>query len=400
MEPPICKNIRSRRIPDQRCPNPATHGDFCGIHFKFPRPFLTAGEAALVPVVNEVIPPPPPYLNCVPKAIAIQKWWRLHGALRIRRRQGPGRYIREIATNSTDFYSMEEISSLASEYLFSFYDTVDKHVYAFDIRSFSSLLEKSTDIQNPYTRAPIQESVLNKATKFIRWCRKKGVSTRWAPIEAATPDQRFHIKVTDLFQKIDELNYYTNPDWFISLSVDKLRCFYVELFDIWYHRAELSLGHRNTIIPPPARPFRYPVREIVTTRSLEFLRKTNMDIIRMFITAAEDKPDRILGAMYVVTALTLVSRPCAEMYPWLFESATPGIYARYRIMTDEDNLNAEAINVINYINTILNHTVPVLALPAPVLVSVPPLAPAEHADAIVQAVVNSVLNPESDTEMN
>ena len=366
MEPPICKNIRSRRIPDQRCPNPATHGDYCGIHFKFPRPFKTAIEQALVVATNEIIPPSTPNMNFVPKAIEIQKWWRLYGRLRIRSRQGPARYTRNVATNTTDFYSMEDISGVEGIYLFSFFDASDKHVYAFDIRSFSSLLEKSQEVQNPYTRQVIPTTILEKAAKFVRWCRRKGISTRWAPIEAATPEQRFHVKVTDLFQKIDELNYYTNPDWFINLTVDKLRCFYVELFDIWYHRAELSVGRRNVIIPPPARPFRYPVREIVTMRSLEFLRKTNMDIIRMFISAAEDKSDRILGAMYVVTALTLVSRPCAEMYPWLFESATPGIYERYRTMTDEDNLDAHAVNAINYLNAILNmNHIPPLALPPP-----------------------------------
>jgi hypothetical protein len=267
---------------------------------------------------------------------------------------------------------MDDITSISGEYLFSYFDETDKQVYAFDVRSFSSLMEKSNEaILNPYTRQPFSGAVLAKANAFIRWCRKKGIDTRWAPIEAGTPDQRFHIKVTDLFQKIDELNYYTNPDWFVKLTVDKLRHFYVELYDIWHHRAELTNAMRDTIIPPPARPFRYGIRDVVAMRDIERLRKLSMDTIRMFVCAAEDKTDRILGAMYIVTALTLVSRPCAEMYPWLFESATPGIYHRYRVLTEEANLPPTTLNLLAQLDAILQGnfimTPSPLALPATTL---------------------------------
>jgi hypothetical protein len=216
-------------------------------------------------------------------------------------------------------------------------------------------LEKNEAPENPYTRAPFSKENLEKAKHFIRWSRLKGVDTRWAPIIPESPDQRFKLKVTDLFQKIDELNYYTNPDWFVKLSVDNLRCFYVELFDIWFHRAELSPEMKKIIIPPPAHPFKYPVREIVAVKSLDSLRKINLDIIRMFISAAVDKSDRTLGAMYVVTALTLVNKECKETYPWLYESATPGIYSRYRIFNaDGDEHALNAINAIFGNNLMLN----------------------------------------------
>ena len=45
-----------------------------------------------------------------------------------------------------------------------------------------------------------------------------------------------------------------------------------------------------------------------------------MNVIRMFITSAVDKNDRILGAMYVVSALTLVNEQARNAYPWLYES--------------------------------------------------------------------------------
>ena len=372
MEPPVCKNIRSRRHPDQRCPNPATNGEFCGIHFKHPRPFQTKTQLALAQT-NEICVSVP--LQPEKHVRLIQKWWRWKGRLSIMKRQGPARWYREISTNTSDFFSMEDIVGISGEYLFSFADT-DKIVYSFDIRSFASLMEKNTEgpLLNPYNRQPISDTVKTKATIFIRWCRKKGIDTRWAPILPATPDQRFQMKVTDIFQKIDELNYYTNPSWFINLTVDNLRCFYIELYDIWSHRAELSTEMRNTIIPSPARPFRYSVREVIVQRSLDNLRKINLDMIRMFISAAVERSDRILGAMYVITALTLVSKECAETYPWLHESAVPGIYARYRYLTGEPPLPLITGNTIDFINAILNGNFPLLPT-APPLLLLPPAAP-------------------------
>jgi hypothetical protein len=347
MEPPFCKNIRSRRHPDQKCKNPAIHGEYCGLHYKYPNPFKSKAKISMdeTPINSIVIP-----LNSTISVEKIQKWWRLYGRLKIFSRQGPAKWNREISVNTTDFYSMEDISTLSNKYVFSFVEH-NKCVYTFDIRSLSTLLEKNEIPENPYTRVPFSEKTNTKAKKFIRWSRNKCVETRWIPIEPESPVQRLKLKVTDLFQKIDELNYYTKPDWFMNLTVDKLRCFYVELYDIWFHRAELSSDMRRTIIPPPAYPFKYPINQIVANNSLDFLRKINMDIIRMFISASPERSERTLGAMYIVTVMTLVNSECREMYPWLYESATPGIYSRYQLFTEEG-----PAHVANTLLTQLNTT--------------------------------------------
>jgi hypothetical protein len=360
MEHPVCKNIRSRKHPDQRCSNPATTGDYCGIHSKHPRQFLTKAESA--PPPNEIFIPIAP----TPSVKRIQKWWRKVSIVTRRRRQGPALFIPEISTNTSDFFSMEDIKNIPRHMLFSYVDT-DKMVYAFDVRSISTLIEKNidTEIQNPYNRQPLSQANIVKAMKFIRWCRKKNIDTRWAPIEPSTPDQRFQLKVTDLFQKIDELGYYTNSQWFIGLDERKLRRLYVELYDIWYHRAGLTNLTRNIIIPSPARPFRYSLRDIIGSRNLDFLRKSNMELLRMFVSAATEKPDRSSGAMYVLTAMTLVNKECAESYPWLYESAMPGIYSAYAHLEVGEIPN----NTMTFLNALLNGNntmfLPMLALPPP-----------------------------------
>jgi hypothetical protein len=372
MEPPSCKNVRSRRHPDQKCSNPALYGEYCGLHYKHPNPFKSKTRLSIdeTPINSIIIP-----MNSNIPVIKLQKWWRFWGRLLLYRRQGPAKWYRDVSVNPTDFYSMEDICTLSGEYIFSFVEN-DKCAYTFDIRSFATLLEKNAQPENPYTRATLSPKIITKAKTFIRWLRKKGVDTRWAPIEPESPDLRFKLKVTDLFQKIDELNYYTNPEWFMTLSIDNLRCFYVELYDIWFHRAELNQEMRRTIIPLPAHPFKYPINEIVANNSLEFLRKINMDMIRMFITAASERSDRILGAMYIVTVMTLVNRDCRQMYPWLYESATPGIYNRYRLFNPDGN-NIISIGILN---NILVHSdfMQQLILPPPAIavpLIMPPIEP-------------------------
>jgi len=356
MEPPGCKNIRSRRHPDQRCPNPSTNGDYCGIHYKHPRPFsLQKNES------NEIVTLP---INTTLSAKKIRRWLIRSSAIKKKSRQGIAYLAPQISNNTTDFFSMEDIATIPKSMLFSFVDE-DKKVYSFDVRSIAMLLEQKpedNEYRNPYTRQVISEQNLKKAMAFVRWCRKKGIDTRWKPIEPPTPDQVFQIKVTDLFQKIDELNYYTNTQWFVKLGVNELRRFYVELYDIWYHRAGLTVEMRNTIIPSPARPFRFSIREVIGLRNIDLLRKINIDMIRMFISASSDKSDRGLGAMYILTALTLVNKDCAGSYPWLYESAAPGVYNNYAIIQEPD------LPTVNFLNAILNGNamfMPLLQLPPP-----------------------------------
>jgi len=360
MEPLLCKNIRSRKHPDQRCPNPAINGEYCGLHCKHPRPYAirnpkdSSNNTVFVPVSPEK------------HVKLLQRWWRRQGPILMKRRQGPALFCPELSTNSTDFFSMEDIVGIPRHMLFSYIGS-DKMIYSFDVRSISMLIEKNidTEVQNPYNRQPITEKQLAKAMKFIRWCRRKNIDTRWAPIAPDTPDQRFQMKVTDLFQKIDELGYYTSSLWFIGLSQHGLRKFYVEIYDIWYHRAGLSNDVRSKIIPYPARPFRYSLRDIIGSRNLDLLRKANMELIRMFVSAANEQSDRSTGAMYVLTAMTLVCKECAESYPWLYESAIPGIYSQYAHLETAEIPN----NAMQFLSAILNNNnnmfLPMLALPPP-----------------------------------
>lgn len=314
-----CGNIQSKRKPKIRCKNPATHGQFCGIHYKSPRPWVPSSPNKLT--VNKKVKE---YIQSHTDAvIQIIRWWRSVRGLYLFSKRGPAYYDRLCPVNDADFFSTDKITDISGAYFFS-YKGDDNHVYAFDIRSIHSLLEnaKQSNIiaENPYNRAVITDSVKDKVTSVVALLKAHGCTTTWSPLTPATPEQQFRMKVVDVFHIIDELNYYSSPDWFLNMDTRAHRRFYAELHDIWVHRAGLSLIQKNLIVPGfPQKIFRHAPWSL-RDAPLETIQKLNLNTIRFFIKSAEDRNDRILGAMYIVTALTIVCPGARDAYPWLFES--------------------------------------------------------------------------------
>jgi hypothetical protein len=145
------------------------------------------------------------------------------------------------------------------------------------------------------------------------------------PQDVLTPSQRFRQHVLGLFQTINALGHYSDPEWFIALTYDQHITFLRELIDIWNYRAELSPQARRTIYPPYGDPFPHYVLGWVTHQfyiylSLENIININLTVIDRFISSAVLEADRCLGSNFILCALTLVSIPAREALPWLYQS--------------------------------------------------------------------------------
>jgi hypothetical protein len=145
------------------------------------------------------------------------------------------------------------------------------------------------------------------------------------PQEVLTPHQRFRQHVLRLFQTINALGHYSDPEWFIALTYEQHITFLRELIDIWNYRAELSPQARRTIYPPYGDPFPHYVLGWVTHQfyiylSPENIININLTVIERFITSALVEADRCLGSNFILCALTLVSIPAREALPWLYQS--------------------------------------------------------------------------------
>ena len=323
--PVKCANIKSRKEPKKQCTNNATHGAYCGIHHKHPKPWSpdSIGER-----VRHRKAKKKGTIGVCPTALAkaatqIQRWFVLYHGLRAFRRYGPAYFCRELCTNDSDFFSTESVRDISGGYFISYKDP-DNHVYGFDVRSAHTLIYRARtsgeSAMNPFTRSVFPTFFLRSVNAQVRWLSARKLATEWAPLAPPTPEQQVRMKVVDLFNKIDELNYYSSPDWFLDLTQRGQRHLYSTLHDIWTHRAGLSMTQKAALVPNfQQRLFRHPpwaIREL----PLETVQRLNMATIRMLITSASDRNDRILGAMYVVTALTAVNETARTAYPWLYES--------------------------------------------------------------------------------
>lgn len=352
-----CMNIKSKANPHLRCKNPAIHGEFCGVHHKVPRKWE--------PGTQKLSRKQKHLQELKPVIERIQKWWRFYGPLHLVRTRGPAYYDRTQSVNDADFFSCDKIQDISGAMFFS-YRCDDKHIYSFDIRSIHSLNVNARHAgripENPYNRSEISSSVVARVSVIVNILKKNGVSVDWAPITPPTPEQQFRMKVVDVFHTINELNYYSSPDWFLNLDARAHRKFYSELHDIWIHRAGLSLTQKSAIIPGfQTKIFRsapWTLRDV----PLETVAKLNLNTIRLFVESAHDMSDRILGAMYVVTALTLVSTGARGAYPWLYETVEPIAAAPFPAAA------APAAVPLNWLNEFIhNHiaNIPALQLPGP-----------------------------------
>ena len=149
------------------------------------------------------------------------------------------------------------------------------------------------------------------------------------PQDVLTPHQRFRQHVLQLFQTINALGHYSDPEWFIALTYEQHITFLRELIDIWNYRAELSPQARRTIYPPYGDPFPQYVLGWVTHQfyiylSPENIININLTVIERFIASAVSEGDRCLGSNFILCALTLVSIPAREALPWLYQSVMHG----------------------------------------------------------------------------
>ena len=166
---------------------------------------------------------------------------------------------RELCTNDSDFLTGDDIKDIPTNQFFSFQDK-DNFIYGFDIVSLHNLITKSgKNVKNPYNRNAIPVDTILQVKKIIRLSRilKIPVNIEIQDIaQDISTKKSMELRILDLFQNIDSLGNYSNPQWFQSLNRVKTIKFIRELSDIWDYRAQLTMETKKLICPPYGMPFR------------------------------------------------------------------------------------------------------------------------------------------------
>lgn len=232
--------------------------------------------------------------------------------------QGIGILNKSKCQNHEDFYTLDSIFDIDDTYFFSYEE--NNHIYFFDIRSFSKLLD-SDNKNNPYTTNKIPKYAIYSYNKRIEYLKKHNINIGTIKQPKLTKEQQFNSYILDIFQKIDMLDVSaggTNQLWFTNLNLLQLKMFYKVLEDIWNYRAELPLSKKLEIVPNNTM-FPITVNEVFYLNNKRNVQKIILKEIDKLISSAHSEEERKTGAYFVLTALVEVSIECANSLPWLIQ---------------------------------------------------------------------------------
>lgn len=325
-----CASIRAKNVPGERCTNRAlTGGEWCGKHNTTQIRFASLPGAGIDVIQHSTGSEPttpvkllrtPPRVDITKEAAAvkIRRAW----ARWIARRAGPLLRFRAESNNPFDFFSGDPIGEIPIGDFVSFVDAGKG--YVMDIKSATSLLDHATKsgevATNPFNRAVIPALFARRVDRH----RNKKPAATWAPLVPVGEAQTTSLAATDVFRLIEDLGYYTDPGWFMDLGRADLQRFYIELADIWNHRATLTPQDRVRIVPTGGRPLSVPVTTAVIMQQ-KALRPLILKTCKTLVSTAVARSDKQLGVMYVLGALSLVSPGASTAYPWLTDMFSPGV---------------------------------------------------------------------------
>jgi hypothetical protein len=306
-----CKSIKSKKNKHLRCPNPVKGTDgWCAKHKKSQIIWSPTGDSK------------PPFTKSQQSAaIRLQKWWMIHGRLRLRRSLGPATFCLECAHNDKDIYTYEPLNTIPLTYRFSYSDS-QKLVWMFDIRFLLQMMQYGNEFKNPFTQDLLLPQTIERLQTRTAVLRKRGQPIIYLESDELTPEQIWNQKVLDVFLKLSALGYSANVLWFESLTTKGHQIFYTRLYNLWNSLLGLTAADRERIIPghnSGRNPlFRFFPEDLGSEiHELKWWRKQTLILMGAFLNRGTDKQTQGCGALYLLTALAQTHPRCAESYPWL-----------------------------------------------------------------------------------
>tara|TARA_B110000967_G_scaffold199842_1_gene234772 strand:- start:14982 stop:16037 length:1056 start_codon:yes stop_codon:yes gene_type:complete len=297
------------------------------------------------------------YLYKCKYAIIIQKYikrWIVSSFFKLK---GPALYNKNICVNDTDFVSLEPIKDID---IINFYSMNDnkEFTYGFNISSLIQSFKYNIKKTNPYNRDILNHETIykikrcytlsyilfesfrkenNKIELYKHRLKRRFLLANHNPnirLTNITHDMvnRYNMivelrnnnidrRIQQLFIEIDLLGNYTSYLWFQNLSYIQLRSLYRTINDMWNIRLNLSNNTKFNICPYYS-PFDNIFNHRVFPNDInEYdIKVGSLIVFENLIYSGVNDEYRKLGALYALTALTVVSMEARQAYPYLYES--------------------------------------------------------------------------------
>ena len=227
--------------------------------------------------------------------------------------RGEGFNNKTLCNNDNDFFTFDSYDEINKKYFFSYKDN-SGFIWFFDIRSFNKLVEMNQE--NPYTREKIPSDVKLRAkelTDNLKLCEDDSL-VNMKEIHK-TKSQIIKQKTTDLFSEIEQYGYSCQIEWFLDLSISRLKTLYRNLEDIWNYRLQLSNEMKCRISPPNGLVFNISINDVMSNNNKLALEEIIINEVFKFNNAVSAE-DRKLGYMYFIIGLGQVSKRCFQSHQW------------------------------------------------------------------------------------
>lgn len=220
-------------------------------------------------------------------------------------------------------------------------------VFVFDVRTLDALFRKKQR-KSPFDNREFDKTTIEHVTRRIRHLTQRGylqptksaqplhtatasMNNVTMPVRATRPAPK--VRAVNLCSEMDRLNFPVCVEWLTDLRRTQIIRWYQRCEDIWTYRAQLSSAQQAQIAPGGRRVF-YARNRIRNVASLNEMQHLMLDAMERLVTTGHTEADRTNGVMYVLMALTEVSRPIRETYSYLYQPDE----------TSQNNHNANANN--------------------------------------------------------
>ena len=105
------------------------------------------------------------------------------------------------------------------------------------------------------------------------------------------------------------------------MNKQQIVIFLREFYDIWNYRAQLTDTVKKEVCPPNGMPF-IDINMSMINRHQEynFLLENCTRVFDKLLNANTTDANKSLGALYILSGLTLVSQNAADALTWLYQS--------------------------------------------------------------------------------
>lgn len=233
--------------------------------------------------------------------------------------RGKSCYCRNIVNNATDCLSFDEISNISVNDYFSYTDS-NNFTWGFNILTFKELSKSNPkNVINPYNMQTIDNIHIQKFNQLLKNIEKKR-KIEFKIDNKLKPELKLQQRCVKIFQIMDSLKQYTQCEWFLKLNLVQLINFYVQLEDIWNYRAGISNKEKFNYTKN-GKLFEISVKDIKKFKNKIKLSNIILDECERLITEGKTVSDKTTGALWILSALTIVSKEARDALPWLFQAA-------------------------------------------------------------------------------